>query len=398
MIESIYVGMTGLAGFSNGLRVIANNTTNLNTPGFKSSSLQFTDLFYTRDNVSGGPGESGYSQIGYGLNTAGTALSFKQGDLLQTGNDLDLAIKGEGFFLLRDEDGRLSYTRAGQFRFNNEGVLLSSDTGQKVMGLDAGGQLVEINITGSRIHPGRATSAVTFNGNLSSTATDRTISGVKVIDALGGEHVLDVRLTNLGATTPGAWRVDLLEGTNVVGTGQILFQNGLPVPGSSTVALTYSPAGVAPIPLTLDFSTDVTSFAAGNLSTLAMKSQNGLGPGQLTAASFNASGALVLSYSNGQTSNSTSLALIRFDLDAMASIEARGNNQFVSSAASGWHIGLAGAPGFGAISSQNLEKSNVDLSQEFSNLVVMQRGYQASSQVVSTANEMLQQLFSMKTK
>lgn len=398
MIDSIYVGMTGLAGFSNGLRVISNNTANLNTPGFKSSSLQFADLFYTRDNVSGGPSESGYSQIGYGLNTTGTALSFKQGELQQTGNDLDLAINGQGFFLVRDDDGRLAYTRAGQFRFNSDGVLLSTDNNQKVMGLDAGNNLVEINITGLKTNPGKATSTVTFNGNLSSTATDQTVSGVKIIDALGGEHLLDVKLTNLSATTPGAWKVDLMDGTTVVGSGQILFQSGLPVPGSSTVSVTYSPAGVAPIPLTLDFSTDVTSFAAGSLSTLAMNTQNGLGPGALTAVTFNSTGTMVLSYSNGQTVNGTQLALMRFDLDAMGTIEATGNNRFISNAATGWQIGLAGAPGFGTISSSTLEKSNVDLSQEFSNLVIMQRGYQASSQVLTTANEMLQQLFSMKTK
>ncbi len=398
MIDSIYVGMTGLAGFSGGLRVIANNTTNLNTPGFKSSNLQFTDLFYSRDNVTTGSSNTGHSQRGYGLNTAGTSLSFKQGDLQQTSNGLDLAIDGQGFFMIRDDDGHLSYTRAGQFRFNDSGVLMDSATEQQVMSLGAGNNLEEINLTGVRTNAGRATTRVIFKGNLSNTATTQTVNGVNVIDALGGEHTLDARFTNLSATTPGAWTVELLDGTTVVGSGQIQFQSGLPVPGSSTITLTYSPAGVAPIPLVLDFSTDVTSFASGNLSTLAMNSQDGLGPGNLTDVTFNATGTLQLAYSNGQVVSGAQLALIRFELDSMATLESVGDNRFISQATRGWEIGAAGSPGFGGISSAMLEKSNVDLSQEFSNLVIMQRGYQASSQVVTTANEMLQQLFSMKSK
>lgn len=398
MIDSIYVGMTGLAGFSGGLRVIANNTTNLNTPGFKSSNLQFTDLFYTRDSVMTGSSNAGYSQRGYGLNMAGTSLSFKQGDLQQTSNGLDLAIDGQGFFMIRDDEGRLSYTRAGQFRFDDAGVLRDSATGERVMRLETGNTLDEINLTGVRTNPGRATTQVIFKGNLSNTATTQTVNGVKVIDALGGEHTLDARFTNLSATTPGAWTVELLDGTTVVGSGQIQFQGGLPVPGSSIINLTYSPAGVAPVPLALDFSTDVTSFASGNLSTLAMHSQDGRGPGSLTSVTFNTAGTMQLAYSNGQVVSGAQLAIIRFDIDSMDTLESVGDNRFISRATRGWEIGTAGSAGFGSISSANLEKSNVDLSQEFSNLVIMQRGYQASSQVVTTANEMLQQLFSMKSK
>lgn len=396
MIDSIYVGMTGLAGFSNGLRVISSNTTNMNTPGFKSSTLHFSDLFYARDAVSSGS-SGGYSQIGFGLNTAEKTFSFKQGDTQQTGNDLDLAIDGEGFFVLRDAENRLSYTRAGQFRFNEEGLLVAGSSEQLVMGLGAGNDLVPLDVTGLRNNVGRATTRVTFNGNLSNTATTQTVGGVKVIDALGSEHTLDARFTNLG-TPAGAWTVELLDGTTVIGSGQIQFVSGLPVPGSSTVSLTYAPAGAAAMALTLDFSTDVTSFASGNQSTLAMNKQDGIKPGVLTAVSFGADGAMARTYSNGQTVTGTPLAMIRFEIAALGSLEARGDNQFISHAASGWHLGTAGSPGFGSIKAGVLEKSNVDLSQEFSNLVIMQRGYQASSQVVSTANEMLQQLFSMKSR
>src|SRR5438552_15258756 len=100
MLESIYVGMTGLLGYSKGLRVIANNTTNLNTPGFKSSQLQFSDLFYANGNLTSDAAGMNSGQIGYGLNTKGTSLNFAQGELRQTGNELDLAIDGQGRFTL----------------------------------------------------------------------------------------------------------------------------------------------------------------------------------------------------------------------------------------------------------------------------------------------------------
>ncbi|MDB5874609.1 MAG: flagellar hook-basal body complex protein [Ramlibacter sp.] len=389
MLNSIYVGMTGLQGYSQGLRVIANNTANLNTPGFKSSSLQFADMFYSNSNSG-----SGTMQVGYGLNTAGTVLNFQQGELRQTGNSLDLAIDGQGLFTVRDDSGNLHYTRAGQFTFNEDGVLVSRVDGAKVMGQDANGAIGEISIAGKGTVPGKATTTATFSGNLSSTAATQTVGSVKVIDSVGGEHMLSVNLVNDGATTPGAWTVQLMDGASVVGSGQIVFSNGTPQAANSRVNITYTAAGLAAIPLTLDFSSNVTSYASGNLSTLAFASQDGSLPGSLTSQSFDASGTLVLAYSNGQTVKGSTLSLGRFDsLDAVA---ARGNNQFDATNSLAWHTGVAGDGSFGAVRSGMVELSNVDLSQEFSDLVIMQRGYQASSQVISTANDMLQELFQMK--
>jgi flagellar hook protein FlgE len=392
VLESIYIGMSGLQGYSQGLRVIANNTANINTPGYKGSTLQFADMFYSNTNS----GSGGMMQVGHGLNTAGTVLNFQQGELRQTGNSLDLAVDGQGLFTLQDASGNLHYTRAGQFTFNADGVLVSRIDGSRVMGVGADGSLTQISIGGAATASGKPTAAVKFAGNLSSTASDQTIGSVKVIDALGGEHVLTVQLTNDSATTPGAWKVELLDGTASVGTGEIRFSGGEPDPAHSQVSITYSPTGVAPLALTLDFSTDVTSFAAGNLSTLAFTSQDGYPPGALTGVSFDASGALVMSYSNGQTVKGTQLALGRFDsLDAVGSV---GGNQFDATNPLAWHTGVAAANGFGSVRAGVVEMSNVDLSQEFSDLVIMQRGFQASSQVISTANDMLQELFQMKTK
>ena len=390
MIDSIYVGMTGLSGFSRGLRVIANNTANLNTPGFKSSSLNFSDAFYANGGNVGGQ----YSQLGYGLSSSGTSLSFKQGELRQTGNSLDLAVDGQALFRLKDADGKITYTRAGQFEFNKDGILVSKATGAKVMGVDANGAEGEISISGVHTLAGKASTSLKFSGNLSTDATTPAlVNGVTVLDAAGGSHALSVRFTNTNATTPGSWTAELLEGTTAVGTGQVIFVNGKPTVATSKLSMTYTPAGQAAIPLTLDLSTDVTSFAAGSLSTLAFGSTDGFAPGELSSTSFDATGTLVMTYANGQKIKGSKLVLGRFD--SAGAVKSLGDNQFESTDDGAWHIGSAGGA-FGSVRSGFIEISNVDLSQEFSDLVIMQRGYQASSQIISTANEMLQELFAMK--
>jgi flagellar hook protein FlgE len=396
MLESIYVGMTGLLGYSRGLRVIANNTANMNTPGFKSSSLQFADMFYTGGNLSGGNASQNYDQVGFGLNTTGTAMSFKQGELRQTGNDLDMAVDGQGLFILQGADGKLSYTRAGQFKFDDNGVLVSRSGGEKVMGTDGSGGLVEITVAGQMLDQGRPTSRLKFSGNLSNTVTDQTAVGtVQVVDTGGVVHTLSVKFVTTEATTSGTTvRVDLMDGTAVVGSGSMVFVGGRPTPQTSVMNVTYVPAGQPPMALALDFSADVVLFAGS--TTLKMDSQDGLGPGTLSGTTFDGNGVLRMNYSNGQTVKGTRLALARFD--SPDAVGALGNNQFEMLNKNAWHLGMAGEGAFGTVRTGQIEISNVDLSQEFSDLVIMQRGYQASSQVISTANDMLQELFSMKSK
>jgi flagellar hook protein FlgE len=391
MLDSINVGVTGLLGYQQGLRTIANNTANLNTPGYKSSTLQFTDLFYS-SSTSGGR----TIQLGYGLDTAGTRLDFSQGDLRQTGNEFDLAVDGEGLFVLKDGSGDTRYTRAGQFGFDAGGLLVSRTDGSKVMGLDSAGHSVEISLDGMRTAPGKATSVVRLTGNLSSTSAEQTVSSLKVFDAFGREHALSLKFTNTNAASAGSWKVEVLDGTTIVGTSQVVFLDGEPTPATSKLNFSYTPAGGAALPFTLDLGADVTSFASGSLSTLAMTSQDGFAPGSLSKVTFDAAGTLVATYSNGQTVKGSRLALGRFEsLDA---VEALGGGEFREASGIPWMVGTAGEGGFGALRAGMLEISNVDLSREFSSLVVMQRGYQASSQVISTANDMLQELFGMKHK
>lgn len=395
MLESIYVGMTGLLGYSRGLRVIANNTANINTPGFKSSSLQFADMFYSGGNLGGGSTSQNRDQVGFGLSTAGTSLSFKQGELRQTGNDLDMAVDGQGLFALQDANGKTTYTRAGQFKFDADGTLVSRVNGEKVMGLDERGGLVAITLAGQMMSLGRPTSRVEFSGNLSNTVTEQTIGGIAVVDASGASHTLSMKFSVVSAAQSGTtMKVELMEGTTVVSTGQMVFVGGKPTPETAEIQAAYAPAGQPPMALTLDFSSDVVLFAGQ--TSLKVDSQDGIGPGALSGTTFDADGNLTLNYSNGSTVKGARLALARFDSpDAVGSL---GDNQFEQLDENAWHLGVAGEGAFGKVSAGRVEISNVDLSQEFSDLVIMQRGYQASSQIISTANDMLQELFSMKSK
>jgi flagellar hook protein FlgE len=392
MLDSIHVGMTGLLGYAKGLRVIANNTANLNTPGFKGSSLQFTDLFY----ADGGGSGRDAARLGHGLGTAGTHIDFRRGDLRQTANEFDLGLEGDGLFVLRTADGETRYTRAGQFEFDTDGVFVNRSDGSKVVGVDGAGQQSDISLAGLRVSAGKPTTSVRFTGNLSSTGTEQTLPTVKVFDGLGQEHALTVKLSRLENDPMGSWNLQVLEGTSSIATSTMTFVDGRPAAASEKFTFDYQAAGEPVRALTLDFSKDVTSFASGTLSTLGMSSQDGLAPGQLSKVGFDGEGALVATYSNGETAKGARLLLGRFaSPDAVREL---GANQFGAVDPRGWQFGSPGDAGFGPVRAGVVEMSNVDLSREFSDLVVMQRGYQASSQVISTANDMLQELFRMKAK
>ena len=393
MIGSIYIAMTGLHGYEQGLRVISNDTANLNTPGFKGSTLQFADLFYAGGNQGGGGGSDAAGQYGYGVAALGTRLVFRQGQLRNSGNDLDAAIDGQGFFVLKDTAGHVHYTRDGEFTVNGDGFLVSATTGEQVMALGGDGALTPIGIAALRTNPAQATAAVTFGGNLSSTATTDTISNVTVIDPSGASHTLSLKLEPV-AGSAGTWTATLLDGSTTVGWGQFAFINGRPDPQRSKVSIDYTPTGQPAQTVALDFSTNVTSYDSGSRSTLAITSQDGHGSGELSQTSFDETGTLVLQYSNGQTVKGPKLALARFN--STDDVNSVGRNEFQATAGAVWSTGVAGERGFGNVRSGMVETSNVDLSEEFSDLVIMQRGYQASSQVISTANEMLGELFSMR--
>jgi flagellar hook protein FlgE len=315
----------------------------------------------------------------------------RAGELRQTGRDLDLALQGNGFFVLQDDAGALRYSRAGDFEFNSDGELVGRGHGMKVMGRDANGQLVPIKLDGLKLNAPKASTEIVLTGNLSSTDTEHTIDALVVYDKLGGAHTLRLQLTN-STTTPGTWVAAVFEGTDKIGEGELKFENGLPAPGNSPLALTLALKGVEAADVQLVLGSDVTGFSSGTTSSLGLKSQDGHGLGQISSLKFDETGVLKITYSNGEKADGPRLVLAQ--LRDETALEAVGDALF---SYDGKEPALLREAGDDLkISGQALELSNVDLTEEFSALILMQRGYQASSQVLSTANDMLQELFEMK--
>jgi flagellar hook protein FlgE len=393
MFDTIFIGTSGLLNHAKGLRIVGNNLANVNTPGFKSSQLQFANLF---DQGSGHPsqldGSGTLSQTGSGVASLGAQINFRAGLEQGTGNPLDLAINGNGFYTVKRGD-ELLYTRAGDFGFNAKGILVNS-AGDHVQGLDSGGKLVDINLDTLERNRAKATSTVAFRGELAAIigtpAVDVTVAGVTVLDANGVDRPLSLSIHNDGA---GAYTVTVKDAANAtVATGVIKFAGGMPVTGNSTLSFSYSQAGMEAQAVKLDFS------ALVNLPTsvvpIRVESQDGYAAGIRTDQTIGADGMLKVQYSNGQSATGARLALANFATES--SLQEVGGSAFRKVNSATVHYGYAGADSFGKLVAGRREGSNVDLAEEFGNLILMQRGYQASSHVISTANDMIQQLFDMK--
>ena len=392
MLETIYVGLTGLDSYSKGLNVISNNVANLNTVGFKGSALQFADLYYRNDGT--GLGGDAQQQIGGGVGTGGTFLNFQAGEGRQTGNDLDAMIDGPGLFVLR-KDGDTYFSRAGQFEFDRDNFLVDKANQARIAALDDSGQLHDLSITGLRANPAKTTSRIKFAGNLSTGDTQHVVADVTAYDPLGAASKLKLTFDNTNVATPGSWKVTAAtaDGTEV-GSGEIRFKGTKPEIGFDAVTLSFTPKDGEPVTTVLDFSVDTTGSSAGADSTFAVSTQDGYAAGSLVKASFDVDGNFVLTYSNAQTEKHGRLALAFFNnTDAL---EQLGSNVYVNRFGQAPDLGRAGEREFGKITARSVEGSNVDLSQQFSDMIITQRGYQASSQVITTANEMIQQLLDMR--
>jgi flagellar hook protein FlgE len=401
MMESIYSAYTGLLSFSKALTVLSNNVSNMNTPGFKSSDVTFRDLFY-QFSSSGGETTSQESQVGEGTNTSGTRINFAQGSPSTTGNPLDAAISGDGFFVLKDGSNNTYYTRAGQFDVNSSGYLIDKTSGTRVQAITGKSDLTDINLANLQTSAAKATSDVSFVGNLSRGATSDQITPVTVYDSVGGSHALSLTFTNNNSATTGSWLVQIQdEKNNTIGNGELRFSaDGSPATGFNTISFSLAPTGVPASKITLDFGTaagfsGATNFSGGTTSDLKMNTQDGHAAGSLLATSFDTQGFITLSYSNGQTAKGPQLALAWFN--NLQGLQQAGNELFTNPAGMAPLLGSANGQVMGTITSNEVELSNVDLTQQFTDLVIIQRGYQSSSQVISVANQMIQQLVDMRT-
>jgi flagellar hook protein FlgE len=379
-LQSLYNSLSGLFAFSKSLDTISNNISNMNTPGFRGQ-----DSFF--ENVMGE----------FGTRIEGTGLRTAEGQIEQTGNSTDMAINGEGLFVLRDPaTGSYSYTRAGQFQFDAQGYLVDTVNQFHVQSIDENGNLADITINQLRTLPAEATSTVSVTGNLSPQDTDFTIDQLTVYDADGNTHTYSAKLTNNSATTPGSWGVTLLDGTGqAVGSGEIRFNtDGSIMAGFNTLSVPLTLAGKTQA-ITLDFGAGGTLSGATSYSgvgtNLVAAPKDGHSVIGVTSYSFDEKGVLQLKYSDQETRQGGRIALAAFPDES--SLELLNGRLYEGSPNQNRQLGGAGEGLFGKIAGGSLEMSNVDLTQELADMIVIQRGYQANSRVMTVTNDMLQQLY-----
>lgn len=391
MFGAIYVGLSGLSAYSQGLQQVSNNVTNMNSSGFKSSTVTFTDMVSV--NGSGGLSLSGgNAPFGNGVNIGGSALDFKQGELRQTDRDLDLSIDGSGFLVLI-RDGEISYVRTGSFQVDKDGFIVLAGTEYRLATIDSSGKAVTLSIDASRTNPPSATTKVRFADNLSSTATTFSLADLKVHDSSGKEHLWTVKFDKPDGGAIDEWAVKVTDATGkVIGEKTLKFISGAVDPTTATLEFTNSDVGLT---VAFDFSSGVSSFSSGSVSTLRAASIDGHNVGTISSVRVNDKGQLEIAYSNEQKKQLGFVAIADFR-DPQA-LEQRSGGLFVDDKGlAGRELLTAEDSRVGRIMSRRLEASNVDLARQFGDLILIQRGFQASSQIISVSNDMIQQLFGIR--
>ena len=390
MLRSLYSGISGLRSHQEMLDVTGNNIANVNTVGFKASTTVFQDTLSQMTQGAGGPqtgiGGTNPAQIGLGVQVAGVSTNFAQGSAQATGKATDLMISGDGFFVTRLGNDTV-YSRAGAFDFDANGRLVSSD-GKIVQGYSAqngvvndGGALSDITLPLQAAAPATATTSATVAGNLpSDTAVNETINrDATVYDQYGTKHTLSLQYKR----TNDGWSVSASNGQGTSATGTIAFG----ADGKITSGATLAVGGI-----TVDM-TQLSGFAS--LNTASIASQNGHEAGSLQNYTISKDGTVMGTFSNG-----SSMALGRIALATFANpagLEKTGASGYRATANSGQaQVGVPGSAGIGSLAAGTLEMSNVDLSQEFTNLIVAQRGFQANARIITTSDEVLQELTNLK--
>ncbi len=385
MFGAIYIGLSGLNAYSKGLQQVSNNVSNLNTTGFKGSTVSFHNLYATPDRSGMSLTGQGGSD-GYGVEVDDGTLNFKQGELRSTDRDLDLSVDGNGFMVLLDGD-RTLYARTGSFEVDPAGYIVLNGTNYRLATLDANGRAVSLSVDARRTSAPKATTAVTFADNLSSTASSYTVSDIRVFDASGAAHLWKAGF----AKGSDGWSVTVTDDKGAtVGTQTLKFNAGIIDPATARLDFTDAASGLT---VQFDFSSGVTSFSGGEVSTLRAAKVDGYAAGTITGIAADGAGKLQLTYSNGQKVDGGAIALA--DFRDPARLEQR-DGLFVEREPGQSMLLASDDPRVGQVRSKRLEASNVDLSQQFGDLILIQRGFQASSQIVSVSNDMIQQLFGIR--
>ena len=416
--SSFYSALSGMDSNSVSMQVISDNISNVNTVGFKGSAVHFEDLLGMSLE-----GVSGVSRLGVGASVSSMACSFTQGTLVTTGVGTDLAINGKGFFIVEDASSEEQfYTRGGNFHLDKSGYFVNPNGFQvqgylyDVTGTNLIETLSDIIVDQTAMIPPGVTSEVDMVLNLDSGETATTFditdpggtsqysTALPVYDALGQAHTLTTYFTN---TAPQAWSWNaLIDGSDVsggtagipqlFGTGTLLFDTAgqlttaMPV-ALYTGAITYS-NGVPASAISADFA-GTTQYGAP--SAVQSLDQNGYSAGTISGIAVTSEGNIVGNYTNGEVRNIARLALA--DFPSLYGLERAGSLLFRSTPDSGDPlINKPGEGGMGDLSASMLEESNVDLAAEFIKMIITQRAYQANSKIISTTDEMLAQLISIK--
>jgi len=406
MLRSLDDAVSGLQAHETWLDVIGNDVANVDTPGFKAEQVDFATVFAQTLGAgsapAGGLGGTNPEQIGLGVAVAAISPDQAEGALETTGNPTDLAIQGNGYFVMDMGPQGTGYTRVGDFTFDSAGNMVSKATGFKVLGWMASGgvlptenaaTLQDIVIPTNTLTAPTPTTSVTFSGNLNAaTASGSSVTlPVTVYDSLGNAWTLTFTFTP--GTTAGTWNwsVTAPAGAGLGGTtsGTITFNGNGTYQTSRGGPITISPKGATPNQtITPDFSA-LTQY--GSATTAYASGQNGAPPGTLTSVSVDASGVITGHFSNGLSQTLAQVAVATFSNPS--GLQQIGQSMYVSGPNAGPAVvGPAGTGEAGGIVSGSLEGSNVDLAREFTQMIAAERGFQANAQVVTVDNQILQTL------
>ncbi len=438
MLQALLAGVASIKAQQTRMNVIGNNLANVNTTSYKGSRVTFQDMLAQTirgaSKPSGTRGGTNPIQFGLGVLISGTDMNNEQGSLNATNRPTDLAIQGNGYFMVSN-GSNMSYTRDGAFDLDAAGTVIQRATGERVIGWPAdnfGAIDSSTPLTGSSyltvpqgsLNAVQATTLAFVSGNLNAAAemgpppvgappAESWSTTARIYDAVGGPHDITITFTNrqdgsaghtLDGTPPAgavdSWQWSAKEGSTAVGAwnsagNEPLFfdANGHNLnPSALGKIIVPASTGTTALPLSLDFS------KIGQLKTdtqVQVSDQNGFPPGSLQSFSVGSDGVISGLFTNGLSRALGQIAMANFPNPG--GLERVGSNLFQSTDNSG--IPIVGAPktgGLGSLNSGFLEQSNVDISTEFTDLIITQRGFQANTKVVTTVDEMLQDLLSIK--
>jgi len=401
------IALSGLNAASADLGVTANNIANVNTTGFKGSRAEFAEVFAV------GTQSTGSSAVGSGVRLSNISQQFAQGNVDFTDNALDLAIGGEGFFVLSDNGSRV-YTRAGNFSVDNNGFVVNP-AGKRLQAYPPSGDgnfntgsLNDVQLS-TGANPPQSTTSIDYGVNLPADAevpaitpfdpadpnTFNHTTSVTIYDSLGTAHTGTLFFIKDAATN--TWNTQFTVDGNVVGAGdQLVFGDDgqLQSPVGGVINLpAYAPGnGAADITMSLNLE-GATQFGSNfGVNSLA---QDGFATGRLTGIEVTSEGILFARFTNGQSTELGKIALADFaNAGGLQQLEDTSwGESFTSGDA---RLGEAGTSSFGLIQSGALEASNVDLTEQLVNMITAQRNFQANSQMISTADTVTQTVINIR--